>query len=65
VHQSYENVSVLDSVPSSIQQDLIVRNEVLYGFIIIIIISSSSSTQPPVQWVPGLSRGLSAAGACC
>jgi len=22
-------------------------------------------TQPPVQWVPGLSRGLSAAGACC
>ena len=22
-------------------------------------------TQPPVQWVPGLSRGWSAAGACC
>jgi len=22
-------------------------------------------TQPPVQWVPGLSRGQSAAGACC
>jgi len=22
-------------------------------------------TQPPVKWVPGLSRGLSAAGACC
>ena len=22
-------------------------------------------TQPPVQWVPGLSRGLSTAGACC
>ena len=22
-------------------------------------------TQPPVQWVPGLSRGLSAAEACC
>jgi len=22
-------------------------------------------TQPPVQWVPGLSRGYSAAGACC
>ena len=22
-------------------------------------------TQPPVQWVPGLSRGLSAAGVCC
>ena len=21
--------------------------------------------QPPVQWVPGLSRGLNAAGACC
>ena len=24
-----------------------------------------SPTQPPVQWVPGPSRGLSAAGACC
>ena len=23
------------------------------------------STQPPVQWVPGPSRGLSASGACC
>ena len=23
------------------------------------------SPQPPVQWVPSLSRGLSAAGACC
>jgi len=23
------------------------------------------STQPRVQWVPGLSRGLSAVGACC
>jgi len=22
-------------------------------------------TQPPVKWVPGLSRGSSAAGACC
>ena len=22
-------------------------------------------TQPPVQWLSGLSRGLSAAGACC
>jgi hypothetical protein len=22
-------------------------------------------TQPPVQWVPDLSRGYSAAGACC
>jgi len=22
-------------------------------------------TQPPVKWVPGLSRGQSAAGACC
>jgi len=22
-------------------------------------------TQPPVQWVPGLSQGLIAAGACC
>jgi len=22
-------------------------------------------TQPPVNWVPGLSRGYSAAGACC
>jgi len=22
-------------------------------------------TQPPVKWVPGLSRGYSAAGACC
>ena len=22
-------------------------------------------TQPPVQWVPGLSRGLSTAGGCC
>ena len=22
-------------------------------------------TQPPAQWVPGLSRGQSAAGACC
>jgi len=22
-------------------------------------------TQPPVKWVPGLSRGESAAGACC
>ena len=22
-------------------------------------------TQAPVKWVPGLSRGLSAAGACC
>ena len=22
-------------------------------------------TQPPVKWVPGLSRGKSAAGACC
>ena len=22
-------------------------------------------TQPPVEWVPGLSLGLSAAGACC
>ena len=22
-------------------------------------------TQPPVKWGPGLSRGLSAAGACC
>jgi len=22
-------------------------------------------TQPPVKWVPGLSRGFSAAGACC
>ena len=22
-------------------------------------------TQPPVKWVPGLSQGLSAAGACC
>jgi len=22
-------------------------------------------TQSPVQWVPGLSRGLKAAGACC
>ena len=22
-------------------------------------------TQPPVQWVPGLSQRLSAAGACC
>ena len=22
-------------------------------------------TQPPVKWVPALSRGLSAAGACC
>ena len=22
-------------------------------------------TQPPVQWVPGPSRGQSAAGACC
>ena len=21
--------------------------------------------EPPVQWVPGLSRGLSAVGACC
>ena len=62
-------VSVLDSVPSSIQQDLIMRNEVLYGLIIIIIIiiiiissssssssSSGSSIQPPVKWVPGLSR---------
>jgi len=23
------------------------------------------STQPPVKWVPGLSRGKIAAGACC
>jgi len=23
------------------------------------------ATQPPIQWVPGLSRGQSAAGACC
>ena len=23
------------------------------------------STQPPVKWVPGLSRGLIAAGKCC
>jgi len=22
-------------------------------------------SQPPVKWVPGLSQGLSAAGACC
>jgi len=22
-------------------------------------------TQPPVQWVPGLSRGQSTAGVCC
>ena len=22
-------------------------------------------TQPPVKWIPGLSRGLSSAGACC
>ena len=22
-------------------------------------------TQPPVEWVPGVSRGLIAAGACC
>jgi len=22
-------------------------------------------TQPPVKWVPGLSRGQSAAGVCC
>ena len=22
-------------------------------------------TQPPVKWVPGLSQGYSAAGACC
>jgi len=22
-------------------------------------------TQPPIKWVPGLSRGYSAAGACC
>ena len=30
-------VLILDSIPSSIQQDLIMRNEVLYGFVVIII----------------------------
>jgi len=26
---------------------------------------SMGPTQPPVQWVPGFSRGESTAGACC
>jgi hypothetical protein len=38
-------VLILDSIPSSIQQDLIVREEVLYGFVIIIIIIISSSSK--------------------
>ena len=28
-------------------------------------IPALGSIQPPVQWVPDLSRGQSAAGACC
>ena len=37
-------VLILNSIPSSIQQDLIKRNALLYGFVIIIISSSSSSS---------------------
>jgi len=37
-------VLILNSIPSSIQQDLIKRNALLYGFVIIIIIISSSSS---------------------